>query len=414
MLAKNILILSLVHVVRLVLPLLLIPILTRRIAADEFGIYMYAISFSAWLSIFIEYGFSISSTREIAGTNSREEISATIHGTQSAKFLLIMATLPFLAFAIFFVPVFKEYSYWAITAWLLGVLTALSPIYYFQGREKLGVVGIVEASSGLMTFIAVFYLIHGSEDFYRLSLIILTAKVVGLVFLTRKMYLNAGISKFIFCNFHDGIKILKSGFNLFIFQGAVSFYTLFNVVFLGFFCSPVQVGYYAVAERLMRAGLGFIGQFSNAIFPRLNSMRLGQPEKMKKLRLHALFYFFLIGLLGMVLTWLLSPLVVKYMFGEKFNDVTNIIQTLALLVPAVAISSVLGFQYLLVDRHEKLFNMIIVGAALVNVSIAYMLIMKFEAQGMAISWIVVEWIIMIALSIAVFSLRRTKASIITD
>ena len=83
MLAKNILILSLVHLVRLLLPLLLIPLLANRISGGEFGVYMYALSFAAWLAIFVEYGFNISSTREIASSVAPEKIRTVIIGTQS-------------------------------------------------------------------------------------------------------------------------------------------------------------------------------------------------------------------------------------------------------------------------------------------------------------------------------------------
>ena len=126
---------GLVYAIRLILPLMVIPILTRRIMAEDFGVYMYAISFAAWLSIFVEYGFNISATREIASSNSKTEILSVITGTQSAKFLLVLATLPVLLATVFIVPVFEGNMYWAITAWLLGILMALTPIYYFQGRE---------------------------------------------------------------------------------------------------------------------------------------------------------------------------------------------------------------------------------------------------------------------------------------
>lgn len=413
MLAKNILILSLVHIVRLVLPLLIIPVLTRRIGDNDFGIYMYAIAFAAWLSIFVEYGFNISSTREIACTSNQEETCRVIQGTQSAKLILALLTLPLLAGAVLFVPVFQGHAYWALAAWLLGVLSALSPVYYFQGRESLRLVAIAEALTGLLTLLLVYFLILGKADFYRLPIIMVTARGVGLLILTSRMYASAGMSQVRLFDFGAGIPLLKSGFNLFVFQGAISFYTSFNVVFLGFMCSPAQVGAYAAAERLMRAGLGFIAQGSSAIFPRLNALRGQQEAKMRRLRFQVLIGFIALGFAGMAATWVIAPFIVKYMFPGNFVAVENIVVTLALVIPAIAISNVLGFQYLLVERREKLFNAIIASAAGVNIVMAYFLVKRYEVQGMAVSWVVIEWGIAGALAVAVFVLRKNRNSLIT-
>ena len=413
MLLRNIFILSLVHVVRLVLPLLLIPILTKRIAADDFGVYMYTMSFSAWLAIFIEYGFNISATREIACAAEKWKITSIVSGTQAAKLLLIVATIPFLFFAAYLIPVFDGHTFWAVVAWLLGVLTALSPIYYFQGRENLKIVGYVEVLSGAIMLAVVYFMVHGSEDFYLLAFIILATRMLSLLILNWKMYSGKNIGLKDLFNFSDGVDRLKNGFNIFVFQAAVSLYTSFNVVFLGFFCSPVQVGIYASAERLMRAGIGFMGQFSNAIFPRLNALNAKDPLQMKKLRTKVLIGFSILGVCGMLLTWMIAPKIVHYMFAEHADEVQEIIAILAWIVPAIALSNVLGFQYLLVDRREKIFNVIISWAALINVIMAYFFIRHYQIKGMAISWVTIEWLIAMVIGITVFTWSRNKNLITT-
>lgn len=408
MLLRNIIILGLVHVVRLVLPLLLIPVLIKRVTAEDFGVYMYAMSFSAWLAIFIEYGFNISSTREIAYASEGGQITSVVAGTQAAKLLLIFATIPFLFVAACLVPVFDGHLFWAIVAWLLGILTALSPIYYFQGRENLKIVGYTEVLSGIVMLGAVYLMVHDSQDFYLLAFIVLAARILSLLILSLRMYHGKKLGLKDLLNFPEGIARLRSGFNIFVFQAAVSLYTSFNVVFLGFFCSPVEVGIYASAERLMRAGIGFMGQFSNAIFPRLNALNAEDPLKMKKLRSKVLIGFSFMGLCGVFLTWMIAPTIVQYMFAEHAEGVLKVLSILALIVPAISLSNVLGFQYLLVDRREKIFNVIISFAAFINIVMAYFLIKYYQIEGMAISWVAIEWLITIVIGVTVFTLSRKK------
>lgn len=390
------------------MPLLIIPLLTRRIDAGEFGVYMYAISFAAWLSIFIEYGFNISSTREVASSASDEEIRRIVKGTQSAKILLSVMAFPLLIIASIIVPVFQGHFYWACAAWVLGLFSALSPVYYYQGKENLRMVGVTEACSGLLTLVAVFFLINGNSDFYLLPLIMSVSRFMSFAILTAGMYREIGATPADLFDLKDGRQSLRAGFDIFVFQGAVSFYTSFNVVFLGFFCNPVQVGAYAAAERLMRAGLGFITQFSNAVFPRLNSLRMSNNVKMEQLRKAVLAGFLIIGLLGAATTWWAAPVIALYLFPASHLEVSEILRILALLVPAIALSNVLGFQYLLVERQEKLFNRIIGFAAVLNILLAYGLVKFWQVRGMAYSWVAVEWVVTLLLALSVFLLAKKR------
>lgn len=396
------------HTVRLILPLLVIPILTRRIAIDDFGVYMYAVAFSAWLSIFVEYGFNISATREIASAPDGPLVASVVRGVQSAKLILAVATLPLLLAAIYLVPVFQGVSYWAVTAWLLGTLTALSPVYYFQGRETLRIVGLTELTCVALLLVTVYFFVESAEHFPRLALIVILVRTVSLLLLSHRMYSQTRTFEKKFFSFTSGVQHLRSGFHLFLFQAAVSLYTSFNVVLLGWFCTPAQVAIYASAERLMRAAIGFLGQFSNAIFPRLNAIKLRNPEAVDSFRLKVLLGFFVLGLAGMIATWCIGPLLVGYVFPANAREVDAVLSILALVIPAIAISNVLGFQYLLVDRKEKIFNIIIGAAAVVNVILAYFLIMNFQVRGMATAWVIIEWLIALVIAMVVFGSRRNK------
>lgn len=408
MLINNIIILGLVHAARLILPLLLIPILTRRIAIDDFGVYMYAIAFSAWLSIFVEYGFNISATREIAGASDTRAVASVVKGVQSAKLLLVVATLPLLLAALYLVPVFQGVSYWAATAWLLGALTAFSPVYYFQGRETLKIVGLTEVICGVMLLITVYFFVNSADDFPRLALIVILVRGLSLGLLSHQMYRQMRVFERGWFSLPSGVKQLRAGFHLFLFQAAVSLYTSFNVVLLGWFCTPAQVAIYASAERLMRAAIGFLGQFSNAIFPRLNAIKLRNPEAVDSFRLKVLVGFFVLGVVGMGATWVIGPILVQYMFPTNAQEVDAVLSILAVVIPAIALSNVLGFQYLLVDRKEKTFNIIIGVAAVVNVIIAYFLVLNFQVRGMALAWVIIEWLIAFFIAVVVFGMGRNS------
>lgn len=390
------------YIVRLVVPLLAIPILARIIPENEYGVYMYAISFSAWISIFVEYGFNISSTRDIASGNSTHD---TVAGTQSAKLILTFLTTPLLLLATFSFPAFSGNIIWAFTGWLFGVMSALSPIYYFQGKERMRLVGVIETLSGFFLLGGIFFFVRNANDAILLPYILLLSKLTSPLLLTFILTKETGL-RWRHIAIANGVEFIRKGFDFFIFQAAVSLYTSFNVVFLGFFCTPALVGVYASAERVMRAGLGFIGQASIAIFPRLNALKTSDPRKMSRVRWLALAGMFAFGLAGIIFTWSLSPYIAKYFFGGRVAGVDAVMNIMALLIPAIALSNVLGFQYLVVDRRERAFNKIIITCALLNVPLSFILINSFMEIGMAYSWVIIEWVIALAIAITVFKYKN--------
>lgn len=403
LLLQNIFILVMVYAVRMLIPLLAIPILARTISESDYGVYMYAIAFSAWVSIFIEYGFNISSTRDIA---SGRPVLDTVAGTQSAKIILVGLTIPLLILSVVAFPVFSGKVLWASFGWLSGVLAAFSPIYYFQGKERLWLVGVVETLSGGLLLGGILLLIKRESDAGLLPYILLVSRLLGPFLLTLIMSKETGF-RLRHIAFSRGVVFLKSGFDFFIFQAVVSLYTSFNVIFLGFFCSPIQVGIYASAEKVMRAGLGFIGQASNAIFPRISALKTTNFQEMKKLRRMVLMGFGCVGVLGMFLVWGVSPYVARYFFGGRVVGVDAMLNIMACIIPAIALSNVLGFQYLVVDRKEKAFNKIVVVCAMLSLPLSYLLVKILMAEGMAYAWMVVEWTITLSICFSVFKFKNS-------
>lgn len=401
MLIENILILSLQHALRLLLPLLVIPLVARSTSSTDFGIYMYAVSAAAWLSTLIEYGFGISAARAIAGVQSKDKLRSIVSSTQSAKLLLVMMSAVLTITLSIILPSILDHWQWSIAAWLLGVFIALQPTYYFQGRERLRLVGMVELAVSASTFSLVLLLVSGPEHFFRLPLILVLTRFASLVFLTIVMQREIALPVAAMLHVRAGWQSLRTGLNVFVFQAAVGLYTTFNVIFLGFLVPPEQIGPYATAERLMRAGLGFLGQISTAMLPRLSALRDANLDAMRSTRRRALLWMIGLGGGGCVITLLCGPWLTQAVLGDKAGKVETIILIMAWVVPAIALSSGLGFQFLLVNHLELAFNRVILTAAALSLPTSFVLVRLAGPQGMAISWVAIEWFIAIALIVFV-------------
>ncbi len=289
-------------------------------------------------------------------------------------------------------------------------MSAFSPIFYFQGKEKLGIVTVAEIIVALLTLSLIAIGIKSASDFEKLPAILLGARAIGLFLMIFRLRqnLDAGDRWF---DGSMGLKMIREGFSLFVFQGAVTFYTSFNVVMVGFFCPQTAVGAYAAADKLMKIPLVFIGQASAVVFPRMNSLKADGSVKLRKIRLVALAAFALLGLAATLATILLSPMVIRLLFSGRIEGIDKTLRVMALAAPAIAVNWVLAFHYVVVDKKEKILNYVMATAGLVNIALGYLLIVKMGAIGMAWSWVTVEWLIALALGLVVITRSRIDSDI---
>lgn len=397
MLAVNILVANLAYAARLVMPLLLLPVLSHRLDAADYGVYMYAMAVAQWLSLFIEFGFNLSATRQVSAAVTPEAISHIATDTQNARFTLAVgAALPALGLLLWS-PQFASAPQWVAVAWAYGALTALVPQYYFQGTHRLRDIAGAELVGAVATLGLVTTLVTPTNQAVMLPLLVLAPRLTTTCYLTLRMRRLLGQACLSGYSFASARRSLSSGLGLFKFQIYVSLYTSFNLILAGHFFSAAQIGAYASADRIMRAGLGFFSQISAAVFPKFVAMRSAGDSNLQRARLIAIGGMLCLGLLGAATVWLAAPMLSRLLFGNAHELAADILRIQAIVVPAIAISSVISIHFLLVDGQDRSLNRVVLVAAAVNVPLCLVLMTCQGIQGTAVSWVVIEWAIAAAL-----------------
>ena len=84
-----------------ILPLLILPFLVRILGAEKFGLVMFAQSLATFLTVFVDFGFNLSGTREISlARDDKQKLSEIFSAIMIIKIGLILV-----AFMILFVIV---------------------------------------------------------------------------------------------------------------------------------------------------------------------------------------------------------------------------------------------------------------------------------------------------------------------
>ena len=92
--------LTILQAANYILPLVILPFLVRVLGAEKFGLVMFAQSLCVFLVVFVDYGFNISGTREIAiHKEDKAKISEIFSAIMIIKMGLILTAL-FLLFII--------------------------------------------------------------------------------------------------------------------------------------------------------------------------------------------------------------------------------------------------------------------------------------------------------------------------
>ncbi|WP_279231941.1 MULTISPECIES: oligosaccharide flippase family protein [Thermus] len=387
---KSLFYLYLVQVANYLFPLLTLPYLARVLGPDGFGVMTLGQTLALYLQLLVEYGFSLSGTREVARhREDREAVACIVSGVMGARvFLLLPATL--LAFLALYLPPFKGREDIVGAAFFWAVAWGFSPAWVFQGLEHMREVAFLEVLTRGLAALGVFFLVRSPEHAY-LPLMLngvgaAVATAIGVVWLGRTLPLRPP-------SLRGALNFLVLGGRFFFPRLVVSFYAAANPIILSFFASPLQVGLYAGAERVAKAMLGLIEPFNRLFFPRLSHLVRYDPRIAGLLAVRVLVVMGCLAGVGALFLWVFSPWLVRFLLGTSYEESVPIVKVLVLLLPLIAMSNLLGIQ-MLSWGMDRSFNTVILSAGLLNIVLTTALSALGGPLGLAWAAVLVEaWVV---------------------
>lgn len=395
---QNILYLYGLRIAGYIIPLVTFPYLARVMGTEAFGLLAFAQSFALWLALIVEYGFSLSATREVA--RHREDttkVASIAAGVLGAKGLLLFFSLVIAGICWLVIPVFKENFGLMWWGWLSAVTQGLSPIWYFQGIELMRVPALLEICNRILVMLGIFILVDSPQDAWKVLALQACGNGIAIILSYYFMYKQV---RFHFPTHSETRQAIISGFSMFFFQGAVSLYTTANAFILGLFAAPSYVAYYAGAERIAKAVLAMTGPITQALYPRLSYEMAKNHKNARRLAVYSMFVMGLSGGLMAVVLIIVAPLIVSLLLGQGYEPAVPVLRMLALLLPIIALSNVFGIQWMLPLGLDRIFNGIIVSAGLINLVLAVLFAPRFGPIGMAWAVIISELYVTLAMFVA--------------
>jgi polysaccharide transporter, PST family len=392
---RNALGLYVLQITSFLLPLATIFVLARLLGPQNWGSLAFMQAFAGYVVLAVTYGFGYSATREVARhRHDPEKLADLLAGVMGAKVALAVTSLLIVVpLASLVPPIHRSQGLlWPAMLWALSMSFSLN--WYYQGLERIAFVARWETAARALSLVGILTLVRSPADTWKVLAIqgclLSAAVIVELAAAYREVQFRVPSIRLVW-------RTLQSGSSMFLFSGALSFYTIGNAFILGLFASPTIVGYYVGAEKIGKAAATLLYPITQAIFPRMSHLASTARNEAARLVRTSLFLVGTAGCVMGIIVFLTAPILVRVVLGPGFEASVVVLRILALLPPLVAVSNVLGIQWMLALGLDRFVNTVILSACLLNVSLAVVLVPHYMHVGMAVAVVASESLVALGL-----------------
>lgn len=403
-LRENILSLFALQGANYILPLIVVPYLVRVLGPRDYGRIAFSQAFITYFIIFVDYGFELSATQRIAAMREQGQcIARYVISVITVKASFALIGFLIVIYFIEFIPEFKPYSLLFIVSYINVVGTVIFPIWLYRGVQAMKIMTIITILARTTTVIGVFLFVHGPEDVNKANLIqscgFLIASIPAAIIAPRIAELS-----FYWPKPSHLLATLTDGWHAFLSTSALTLYTTSNVFVLGLFASPVEVGYYSAASKLIAAASGLVSPVSQAVYPHIAALAAQSQAKAlefigRLFWLQEVVTFFL-----SLAIFILAGVIVSVVLGQNYRSCIVLLRIMAIVPFVTALANVFGVQTMLALGMKQAYSRIIACAGILNISMLVPLILWAGPMGVAISVMIVE--ITAATAMAIYLGRR--------
>lgn len=371
----------------LVLPLVTSSLLTRKLGAENLGIYSYVSSVISIISTFGLLGLYNYGTREVAYCNNNNLLLNKLYSEIFIIRVLLVAliTIPYVAVVSF--TEYKIYFYIEII-YLIGYF--LDPSWVFVGKEDMGKTVLKNVFAKLFSFIGILIFVNSNDDLWIYFLLIALSIFIG------NLTLYIGIKKHV----HFSKPSLKSiryhligSFKLFVPQIATLLYLQIDKIMLKFIAGASSVAIYEYSEKIINMPLAIITVFGTVMLPRLSSEFASKNQNdfdkhiSTSVAVQSLLAFpMMFGLFA------ISSDFIPWFYSNEFADCSLCIKILCPLILGNTLINIFSAQYLTATNQTKIMTLSYSLTLLFNVIVNIFFIYKFSYYGAAITTVLSSFI----------------------
>jgi O-antigen/teichoic acid export membrane protein len=400
--------------VRLLLPLLILPLVASRVGAEEFGRLSFILVWASLLSMIVEGGFLAAATRlvVVADTPRRWQIAQQVFTARCA--LCIPAVLLSVVAVLTVQAAGRESSHtWedGLSIALLACVLGWPATWYLQATQQLNRWARVELVVYLVLLGACWSLARSVQAYLLLQFAAsATLSLLGWRWLRRDFANTEHAPLWARHELRSGLRL---GWTMMPVAIAGAAYSFALPAAASLQMSRIELGTYFMADRVMRAVLNAADPVFSVVYPRIVSL-FGVGERV------ALKYALTWALGGLVvgaalfaignLTWpIVAPLLVRRAGDLDIQGVRAALLILGGLLPLLLGWKFVGYWMLASARYDVAYRACVIAGAIVGVSAAATIGGSAGANGLAWTALGSEIVVIVVALGGVALTRRARS-----
>ena len=401
---KNVSLLFVAQLVGYLIPILEIPILAKALGVNEYGHVLLVQTTALLCSLVVEYGFSLSGSRQIALCSKSEKwkLSRIYGSIVSAKIILSIIITAVLVFV--FLCAGKRIDLQSVLwGYLYFVAFGFSNAWLFQGFEKLTFVVLFELfmrfSGLLVLYVVMTFFADAATALMIMSLFAISNTFVG-INLAKKLVGPCIL------DFKSGVTQIKTGFHGFIYKSSNNIMLSAGPALVGVMCGQTAVAKFAPAEKIIKAAVGLVGPVLIGLYPFLSRKLLQSSVINLKLSAFIVVGLFFIGVVGALIIFYMGEFLVDVMLGEGFEQSVVLLKLFAVIIPFRMMNQAMGLTVFMPLGKDRILSACLVFFSMTSLIFAAVLSVWFGLVGIVYGFIFAEIAFSISLILLAIKIKR--------
>lgn len=162
-----------------IIPLLTMPYLVRTLGPEKYGLIAFAAGFAQVFVVIVD-SINLSTVRQVSmNKDNPAELSQIFCSAMAVRILLMLGSRTVMLTVIATMPRFRnDWEVFAIS-FLSVPGTIMSPVWFFQGMERMKLIAVVSMSSRVLAAIAIFVFVRQGDYFIAAAIQQSTLLLVG-------------------------------------------------------------------------------------------------------------------------------------------------------------------------------------------------------------------------------------------
>mgnify|MGYP003435050432 FL=1 len=388
-----------------ILPLITLPFLVRVLGVEYFGLLAFATTTVMYFQILTDYGFNLTATREISiHRDNKEKVIEIFSSVMTIKIILMFVSFFLLSILVFS---FEKFSQDALVYFLtFGTVVGqvLFPVWFFQGMERMKYITYLNILSKVIFTIAIFVFVKEQSDFYLVPLLtsigFLVAGIWSLYLIKKEFGVGFEVQTIDTIKHH-----LVEGWDIFVSMVFISMYRSSNIIILGLLTNNTIVGYYSIAEKVVKTLQSLQDVVGNTLFPYLSKKFSITNKSFFDLNKRFFKFIFLIYFSLSLITMFSSEYIIYILMGE-FNEIAILnLQIMSFVILVGGFNYYYGILGLVSMNYKKDFSKYIIITGLFNLLFCIVSVYLYPNYGASISMIISESVL---LSLIVLKILKVK------